>query len=43
MEKLRIIDIIMAFIILVAQIIKLANLINNKGIKKYSEFINKDK
>ena len=42
-EKLRIIDIIMAFIILVAQIIKLANLINNKGIKKYSEFINKDK
>ena len=43
MEKLRIIDIIMAFIILGAQIIKLANIINNKGIKKYSEFINKNK
>ena len=43
MEKLRIIDIIMAFMIVVAQIIKLVNIINNKGIKKYSEFINKDK
>ena len=43
MTKLRIIDIIMAFMILVPHLMKLLYIINNKGIKKYSEFINKDK
>ena len=42
-KNLRIADIIMAFIIIVAHITKLVNIMNKENIKKYAEFINVDK
>ena len=43
MKKLRIIDIVLAFIILSVHIFKLLFILTYKKEKKYSEFINKDK
>ena len=43
MKKLRIIDIVLAFIILSVHIFKLFFILTYKEEKKYSEFINKDK
>ena len=42
-KNLRIIDIVLALIILSAHTFKLFIMITNKGNKKYSQFINKDK
>ena len=42
-KNLRIADIIMAFIIIVAHITKLVNIMNKENKKKYAEFINVDK
>lgn len=43
MKRIRIMDILLALIILSTQIIKIIYIITNKSKKKYSEFINPDK